>query len=335
MSKVSFAVVGVGHIGKRHAKIIQENPHATLCALIDTNIHHKNALENTFNVPFFPSLEDFLTTNIEVNVINICSPNYLHCSQALQSLDKAHVVIEKPMGLTSEECEKIISKGKETNKHVFCVMQNRYSPPSQLLKSLVSEHKLGEIHHIQVNCFWNRDDRYYFPNGQKHEWKGVLEKDGGVLFTQFSHFIDTLHWLFGPLKTTGNQSNNFKHQNLDLPADTGFFSFELPNGGMGSFHYSTAVWDTNMESSISIIGEKGSIKVAGQYMNEIVHCHIQDFELPKMPPINPPNDYGTYKGSAANHQYVIDNVIDVILNNAEMTTPPQDGLEVVKLITSL
>ncbi len=335
MNNLSFAVVGIGHIGKRHAKMIQENPQTTLCALIDTNTHLKKELEKEFNVPFFATLEDFLTSDIMVDVINICSPNHLHCAQALQALEKAHVVIEKPMGLTIEECEKVITKGKEKNKEVFCVMQNRYSPPSLLLKSLVSNHQLGEVHHVQVNCFWNRDDRYYSPNGKKHTWKGVLEKDGGVLFTQFSHFIDTLHWLFGPLKITGKQSKNFQHKNLNLLADTGFFSFELNNGGMGTFHYSTAVWDVNMESSISIIGEKGSIKVAGQYMNEIVHCHIKDFELPEMPPINPPNDYGTYKGSAANHQYVIDNVVDVILNNGKMTTPAEDGLNVVKLITSL
>lgn len=335
MRKVNFAVVGAGHIGKRHAKMIQKNPQASLCALIDTNTHLKTALENEFNVPFFSSLDDFLKSKTEIDVINICSPNYLHCEQTLQALEKAHVVIEKPMGLTTGECDQVIAKGKEKSKHVFCVMQNRYSPPSQLLKSLVTENKLGSLYHVQVNCFWNRDERYYFPNGQKHDWKGILEKDGGVLFTQFSHFIDTLHWLFGPLKVTGSKSKNFSHKNLDLPADTGFFSFELPEGGMGTFHYSTAVWDVNMESSISIIGEKGSIKVAGQYMNEIVHCHIHDFELPEIPPINPPNDYGTYKGSAANHQYVIENVVDVILNKANMTTSAEDGLAVVKLITSL
>ena len=90
-----------------------------------------------------------------------------------------------------------------------------------------------------------------------------------------------------------------------------------------------------MESSISIIGEKGSIKVAGQYMNDIVHCHIQNFHLPEIPPINPPNDYGTYKGSAANHQYVIENIVDVLLNKTEITTSAQDGLEVVRIINSL
>ena len=335
MKKIRFAVVGAGHIGKRHAQMIQENPNTELLAIIDTDTSLKNAVSTQFSVPFYASLDEFIATTTAVDIITICTPNHLHCEQALIGLNYAHVVIEKPMGLTVSECEKVISKAQSVNKQVFCVMQNRYSPPSQLLKSIVSEDKLGSIYNVQVNCFWNRDERYYAPNGKKHAWKGIVEKDGGVLFTQFSHFIDTLHWLFGDLKVSHKAGANFTHQHLSLPEDTGYFSFALPNGGIGTFNYSTSVWDTNLESSMTIIGEKGSIKIAGQYMNEVVHCHIQDYTLPELAPTNPPNDYGTYKGSAANHHYVIENIVEVLANDGKMTTSAIDGLEVVKIITAV
>lgn len=330
MKKLKFAVIGAGHIGKRHAQMVVENPHCELIAIIDTDESIKK--ETPFQVPFFTSLASFLSSNTPVDIINICTPNYLHCSQAIQALDRAHVVLEKPMGLSTQECQEVLNKSKETNKEVFCVMQNRYSPPSKFLKSLIAKNQLGEIYQVQVNCFWNRDDRYYYPGGTKHKWKGIREKDGGVLYTQFSHFIDTIHWLFGPLTITHSEKHNYSHSDLNLQEDTGAFFFHLPNKGTGSFNYSTSVWDANMESSISIIGEKGSIKIAGQYMNEVVHCHIKDYKMPILEDTAPPNDYGTYKGSAANHHFVIQNIVDVLLNKKPITTSAEDGLEVVKLI---
>ena len=335
MSKIRFVIIGAGHIGKRHAQMIVENPNTELVAIIDSNENIQTAITDQFEVPFFTSTTNFYNSELNTDVISICSPNHIHCSQALEALDYGHVVIEKPMGLSTEECERVIQKSKEKNKEVFCVMQNRYSPPSELLKSLVSNNKLGNIYNVQVNCFWNRDERYYKPNGIPHTWKGIKEKDGGVLFTQFSHFIDTIHWLFGEIEVTGKSQANFTHQHLDLPEDTGLFSFKLKNGGIGTFNYSTSVWNANMESSLSIIGEKGSIKIAGQYMNEVVHCDIQDYTLPTLKPTNPPNDYGTYKGSAANHQYIIENIVDVLQHGKAITTSANDGLEVVKIINTV
>lgn len=335
MSKISFAVIGAGHIGKRHAQMILENPKAELKGIVDTDTKLEKTLPATFQIPFFDSLEKFLQSDIKVDVIAICTPNHLHCLQALKALEYSHVVIEKPMGLNEKECLEVIQKGKSLDKKVFCVMQNRYSPPSLLLKSIIEENRLGKIFNVQVNCFWNRDKRYYEPNGIKHLWKGIKALDGGVLYTQFSHFLDTLYWLFGPIDVTSKNTANFSHPDLDLTDDTGLFTFKLKDGGIGSFNYSTSVWGANMESSMTIIGEKGSIKIAGQYMNEVIHCNIQDYELPELKATNPPNDYGTYKGSAANHQYVFENIIDVLTEDKPITTNAQDGLEVVKIISQV
>jgi predicted dehydrogenase len=251
------------------------------------------------------------------------------------------VVIEKPMGLSKAECEEVISKALQVSKQVFCVMQNRYSPPSQWLKKMITENRLGKIFLVEVNCFWNRDDRYYHPD-EKHNgknlpgmqgWKGKKLLDGGPLFTQFSHFIDMMYWLFGDVKNIQTHFANFNHEHsTEFFDDSGLVTFEFLNGGIGSFNYSTSVWDKNLESSITIIGEKGSIKVGGQYMDRVEYCHIENYTMPALPASNPPNDYGAYKGSAANHQYVIQNVIDTLTGKSTVSTNALEGMKVVEII---
>ena len=184
----------------------------------------------------------------------------------------------------------------------------------------------------QVNCYWNRDDRYYFKDGKKHPWKGSLALDGGTLYTQFSHFVDLMYWVFGDITNIQGKFNNFSHQDSIDFEDTGLVSFDFVNGGMGCLNYSTAVWDTNLESSITVIAEKGSIKVGGQYMNEVEYCHVKEYEFTALPPSNPANDYGHYKGSANNHPFVFDNVVDVLKGRKPITTNALEGLKVVDII---
>lgn len=325
---IKFAVVGCGHIGKRHAEMIDRNEESELVALIDVKDKNQLGIEK-FNVPLFNTIEDFLNANIECDVVNIASPNGFHALQSLQSLDaKKHIVVEKPLALTKQDAEKVIFKALQVHKHVFAVMQNRYSPPSVWIKELIESNKLGKIYMVQLNCYWNRDDRYY----KKDSWHGKKELDGGTLFTQFSHFIDIMYWLFGDIQNIQSKFNDFNHATLTDFEDSGFVSFDFVNGGMGSLNYSTSVWNQNLESSMTIIAENGSVKIGGQYMNEVEYCHIKDYEMPELAPTNPGNDYGAYKGSAANHHYVIENVVDVIKGRAPITTNALEGLKVVDII---
>jgi predicted dehydrogenase len=188
---------------------------------------------------------------------------------------------------------------------------------------------MGDIYLVQLNCFWNRDDRYY----HKGNWKGSTDLDGGTLFTQFSHFIDIMYWVFGDITDIQGAFADFSHKDLTAFEDTGIVNFRFINGGgMGSLNYSTSVYDRNLESSITVIGSKGSVKIGGQYMNEVEYCHIQDYEMPQLPPANPANDYGAYKGSAANHHYIIENVIDTLKGRTVLTTNALEGLKVVEII---
>ena len=332
MSKIKFGVIGCGHIGKRHASMVQLNEECELIAVCDSADENSLDLAN-INVPFYASAEEMLADQPSIEVVCVCSPNGLHAQHASLSLDHhKHVVVEKPLGLSRANCEQLIFSALNVSKNVFCVMQNRYSPPSIWLKDLVSSGKLGKIFQVQVNCYWNRDDRYYFKNGEKHSWKGTNDLDGGTLFTQFSHFVDLMYWVFGDVTNLQGKFNSFNHEHSTEFEDTGVVSFDFVNGGMGCLNYSTAVWDTNLESSITVIAEHGSVKVGGQYMNEVEYCHVKDYEFTALPPSNPANDYGHYKGSANNHPFVFENVVDVIKGRKPITTNALEGLKVVDII---
>lgn len=331
MSKIKFAVVGCGHIGKRHAEMIARNPESELVALVD--VKKKDSLGiDSFKVPFYNSLTDLLNSGIVVDVINIATPNGFHASQALECLGaRKHVVIEKPMALNKVDAEKVIYKALHVHKHVFAVMQNRYSPPSEWIKDLIETGKLGKIYMVQLNCYWNRDDRYY----KSDSWHGKNDLDGGTLFTQFSHFIDIMYWLFGDIVNIETRLMDFNHQNLTDFEDSGIVSFDFVDGGMGCLNFSTAVWNQNLESSMTIIAENGAIKIGGQYMDKVEYCHVKDYLMPELAPTNPGNDYGAYKGSAQNHNFIIENVIDVLKERASITTNALEGLKVVELIESI
>jgi len=326
--KIRFAVVGCGHIGKRHAEMISRNAEAELVALVDVLPKESLGIES-YQAPFFQSIEEMIAADLDIDVVNICTPNGVHASQSIQALNnRYHVVCEKPMGLSKDSCEQVIFKALQVSRHVFCVMQNRYSPPSVWIKDIISSGKLGEIFMVQLNCYWNRDERYY----KKEGWKGRQDLDGGTLFTQFSHFIDIMYWLFGDIKNIQGKFKDFTHKELTDFEDSGFVSFEFINGGMGSLNYSTAVANQNLESSITIIGSKGSVKIGGQYMNEVEVCNIAGYDMPELAASNPPNDYGPYKGSAANHHYVIENVVDTLKGRTSATTNALEGLKVVEII---
>jgi predicted dehydrogenase len=308
--------------------MIQQNDECELVAVADTNEALAKDMQRS-GISFFSSLESFLDSGVKADVVTIATPNGLHATQAMKAIGAGHhVVVEKPMGLHRKECEEVIHTALSRSRHLFCVMQNRYSPPSEWLKQIVADGVLGKVYMVQVNCYWNRDERYY----KAGSWHGTKQLDGGTLFTQFSHFIDLLYWVFGDVEDIKSCFSSFNHDKLTEFEDSGVVHFRFSKGGMGSINFSTSVWDKNLESSMTVIGEHGSLKVGGQYMDKVEYCHIKDYTMPELQPTNPANDYGPYKGSAANHQYVIQNVVDVLKGRASITTNALEGLKVVDII---
>ncbi|TGE08861.1 Gfo/Idh/MocA family oxidoreductase [Hymenobacter fodinae] len=330
MAPVRFVICGVGHIGRRHATLVARHSGAQLVALVDTRPELAAELQAEFpGVPFFTSLNAFLLADCEADVLTIATPNYQHTPQAIAGLAHGlHVLIEKPIALRTPDAEAVVRMAEQTGHLVFGVMQNRYSPPAAWLKQLVDEGRLGQVYLVQINCFWNRDARYY----QAGAWKGTQQQDGGTLFTQFSHFVDLLYWVFGDITNITARFRDFNHEQLTDFEDSGLVTFDLVSGGSGTLQYSTAVWDRNLESSLTVVAEHGSLKIGGQYMDKVEYCHLRDYTLPALPPTNPANNYGSYQGSAANHVQVIENVVETVQKRSHATTNALDGLKVVEII---
>ncbi len=330
-AEINFGIIGLGHIGKRHAEMIQRHPEANLTAICDITTPESFGQEFP-SVPYYNTLDEMLQQHKELDAVVVATPNGLHAEHSLKCLDaQKHVVVEKPMTLTKADAEKVIYKALNVHKQLFVVMQNRYSPPNIWLKELIEGGKLGRIFMVQINCYWNRDARYYTGDN----WHGSKDLDGGTLFTQFSHFIDIMYWLFGDIANIEGRLADFNHKDLTAFEDSGVVSFEFVNGGMGSINYSTSVYEQNLESSMTIIAENGSVKVGGQYMDKVEACNIKDYQMPKLAPTNPGNDYGVYKGSAANHSYIIENVVSVLKGRASITTNALEGLKVVDIIEKI
>ena len=327
---IRFAICGVGHIGRRHAALVARHAGARLVALIDEQATLHAGLAAEFaGVPFFASLNEFLASGPAADVLTVATPNGWHAPQALAGLRHGlHVVVEKPLALCTADAAAIVRTALEHNRLVFGVMQNRYSPPAAWLKQVVSEGRLGRIFLVQLGCYWNRDARYYQPGS----WRGTQALDGGTLFTQFSHFVDLLYWVFGDITNLTARFQDFTHQGLTDFEDSGLVTFDLLSGGSGTLSYSTAVWDRNLESALTVIGERGALKIGGQYLEKVEYCHLDGYILPTLPPTNPANSYGPYQGSAANHVQVIDNVVDTLQRGGQATTNAEEGLKVVEII---
>ncbi len=335
---VRFAVIGLGHIGRRHATLIAAHPGAELVGLCDvvSPTAASRPTGVTDSLPYFRTPAELLA-GVDFEVACICTPNGLHAAQALECLAAGrHVVVEKPLALTTEDCDRLLKASRTYDRHVFGVMQNRYSPASAWLKEVLDRRALGDVLQVHLDCFWNRDERYYLrADGRPHPWHGDAELDGGVLFTQFAHFLDLLCWTLGDVRPTQASFANQRHARTHSFADTGMVHFTLPGGGLGSLNFSTVVWDRNFESTFTVIGSRGTVKLGGQYMNEVRYCHAEGLAAPALPPGPAPNNYGPYQGSAANHHQVIDNVVEVLQGRGAVATTAEEGRRVVRLIQAI
>jgi predicted dehydrogenase len=337
IKKLKCGVVGMGHIGNRHAAMIKAHPDCELQAVCDIKYKQDSTIQN---VRQYSDFANFIKHE-ELDLLSVCVPNHLHIPFSMQAINHdVHVLCEKPLGLKSESSRILIRTAKEKNKHIFCVLQNRYSPTVKWLQSLIREERMGKIFHVQINCFWNRDERYYLVPDERgmlqpHPWHGSLEKDGGPLFTQFSHFVDILIALFGRIQVKDVSFFDFNHSQITEFEDSGSIQFSTETNVQGHFLYSTAIWGQNAESSINIIGSKGTVKVGGQYMNRIDYCHIEDYQAPDLPVTNNANQYGGYSGSANNHYLIFNNVADVILRGESPDFPIEDAVHGVEVIENI
>ncbi len=327
--KIRFAIVGCGRIAQRHAEHI--NNIGLLVAVCDTIPAKADALAKQYGAKAYYTIESLLDGEKETDVVSVCSPNGLHAAHSIKALNAGfHVLCEKPMAINVNDCGEMIKAAERYNKRLFAIKQNRFNPPVDAVKSAIDAGKLGKIYSIQLSCFWNRNDDYYH-----NSWKGTNDMDGGTLYTQFSHFIDLLYWIIGDIKNVEAYTGNYAHKGVIEFEDTGAIIVEFYNGAIGTINYTVNSYQKNMEGSLTIFAEKGTVKIGGQYLNELEYQNIKDFKIENLAEGNKPNNYGNYVGSMSNHDKVYQNLVDVLLNNASITTSAFEGLKTVEIIDKI
>ena len=325
---IQFGIVGCGYIAGRHLKHIVDHPGGVVRGIFDIEKSQMHDLAEEYQVEAFLSYEALLACD-DIQIVIICTPNGTHAELAEQALKAGkHVLVEKPMAINLADAQRMVQIAHEVDRKLYVVKQNRYNPPVQAVKELIDAKKLGQVYFVSLNCFWNRNDAYY----QNSAWKGKKALDGGVLYTQFSHFVDILFYLFGDIDEVRGRIANFGHQQLTEIEDTGTFTFHLREGGMGNLNFTTCAFNQNMEGSITVFAENATIKIGGKYLNTIDYQETNGFDIKHLPASSPANNYGYYQGSMSNHDRVINNVIEALNGREEIMTTGEEGLKVVEMI---
>jgi UDP-N-acetyl-2-amino-2-deoxyglucuronate dehydrogenase len=330
MANLNFVIIGCGRIGSRHAEHIIKN--GNLVAVCDTDKEKANELGRNYNTKVYYKIDDFINSGINADIVSICTPNGLHADHSIACLKAGYnVLCEKPMSLSAVDCGDMITAAERSNRRLFVVKQNRFNPPVIAIKELLDNNKLGKIYSIQLNCFWNRNPEYYNTS----DWKGSKDLDGGTLYTQFSHFVDLLLYFFGDVKDFKAYTENFNHQEEIEFEDTGVVILKFMSGALGTINYTVNSFAQNMEGSITIFAEHGTVKIGGKYLNEIEYQSLDNMKIEGLPEGNPPNAYGKYFGSMSNHDKVYENIVEVLVNGGAISTNSFEGLKTVELIEKI
>jgi predicted dehydrogenase len=327
--KPEFALLGYGHAGRRHAPILARM--GTLRACADPDPVHATACASAFGCRTYASFEDLLASEKGIDIAVICSPNGLHAPQAIAALDAGlHLVCEKPVAIRARDAEAIMTASARARKHVFVVKQHRFNPAVIALRQLIEGGMLGRVHSVQVNCFWHRPSEYF-----RGTWHQEPSLDGGILFTQFSHFIDILCWYFGKMRVI---HAHCEHADLSKPVardDQGLVHMELGDGVMGSMHYSVNAFGENREGSITVIGEQGYCRIGGTYLNRLEVLDLRDREDPRFRAIMDVHDAQVCEPGPSLHERFYTNMMDALAGGTDTGASLQEAVESVRWIEAI
>jgi UDP-N-acetyl-2-amino-2-deoxyglucuronate dehydrogenase len=325
--QIKFAVVGCGNIGSRHLHHISMNGEAELVGLCDNDPAVQTKYSAQHGVPGFTDYTKMLQQS-DADVISICTPHALHAPMTIEAIEAGkHVLVEKPMALTVSDALRMKAAAVSKGLHLMIVWQNRYNVPVQLTYNALRDRRLGRIFMVHCSVLWNRPQGYYDVS----PWRGSIGEEGGALFTQCSHFVDLLIHFFGEIEAV-NSVGDTKNHRIEID-DCGAAILRFHSGVLGSMTYTTCVHEKNYEGSITIVGEKGTVKIGGQYLNTIEFWNVENYPLPKGVQFNDKaNKYSSYSGSASNHDKVISDVIATLTHRVPRVPGWDDGHRVVKAI---
>lgn len=325
---IKFAIVGCGSIGRRHIAVIDAEPNATIVGICDINPEAVNAQAELYDG--LSAYTDFATmlAETDADIVNIATPHALHADMAIEAMQAGKdVLVEKPMALSVTDCERMNAAAKSTGRRLWVVKQNRHNIPVRLAKDAIDRGRLGKIFMIKCDVLWNRYQGYYDDS----PWRGKIDQEGGALFTQASHFIDLLIWWCGDVVSAKGHMETQNHS-IDTE-DSGVAILNFESGTIGNLVWTTCVYNKNYEGSITIVGERGTIKIGGKYLNQIEYWDVEGYPLdPNIEYTDKPNAYGKYQGTSSNHDKVVKALISYFRKEGNDTV---DGFEGMKSIQAI
>lgn len=322
--KIKVALVGCGRISKNHfGSFDTHKGDVELVAVCDNDPQALQSAVDSTGVQGFADLNDMLD-KIEADLIVLTTPSGVHPDQAEQCFAKGfNVVTEKPMATRFSDGERMVKAADRTGKRLFVVKQNRLNATLQLLKRAVSEKRFGKIHMVHLNVFWTRPQDYY----DQADWRGTWELDGGAFMNQASHYVDLVEWLIGPVQDV--QAMVSTHRDIEAE-DTGVVNIRWRNGVLGSMAVTMCTYPKNLEGSITILGEKGTVRVGGMAVNEIQEWQFEE-ECDYDEQVKSAS-YETTSVYGFGHPLYYRNVINVMRGEAEPITDGREGLKSLELL---
>ncbi len=310
--KLRFGLIGCGRIAPRHLQSLHAIEQAHLVAVADVIASRAERLAKENYAEAYTDYRRLLERR-DIDVINICTPSGMHAQMAIDALQAGkHVICEKPMALTLADADRMIATAQATGKKLCIVLQNRYNPPMLDLRRVVDENQLGKLLLGNATVRWFRPQEYYNDG-----WHGTLAMDGGALMNQSIHHIDALQWLMGDVTSVFAYTATLAH--TMQAEDVGVIAIRFTNGALGIVEGSTVTYPENLEGSVALFGEHGSVKVGGTALNRKVFWKIagqveHERELLMHDQVDPPSIYGY------SHQAVIAEMIQAIQQDRESKT---------------
>ena len=323
--KIKIAVVGCGRISRNHFGSIEKlSDELELVAICDIDQLVLAEHAEKYKVPAYRDMEEMLQKE-QIDLVSLCTPSGIHPDQAvLAARNKVHVMTEKPMATRWNDGVRMVKACDEAGVRLFVVKQNRRNTTLQLLKRAVTEKRFGKIHMVHLNVFWTRPQSYY---DQGNGWRGTWEFDGGAFMNQASHYVDLLDWLIGPVEKVQAMMSTTRDIEVE---DTGVLNVKWRNGALGSMSVTMLTYPQNLEGSITILGEKGTVRIGGVAVNDI---QLWQFDQPKDydRQIQEAN-YETTSVYGLGHPLYYKNVVDVMRGEADPETDGREGLKSLELL---
>lgn len=330
--RLGVGIIGLGKISSRHYEdSVKQLKELELRAVCDIDEKLAKEIAKKERVTYYTNYKD-LISDPNIDVVAVCLPNGLHFKTGIEIAQKnKHCVMEKPIALNYADAKKMIAAFKKSRGKLFPVLQVRYNPSVRVLKEYVEKGFLGKILTASVIIRWSRPQKYFEQSG----WRGTKKMDGGTLLTQAIHYIDVMQYVLGKVKSVYGKTKNVAHK-IETE-DIANAIMDLKSGTRTNLEFTICTYPHNLECSLTVLGEKGTIKIGGRAMNECEIWEVKDTPKPVIPSGPNPNVYagGLYVGSCPNHKSIYQNLIDTVLYKKPSFIKAEDALESIKIIDAI